>query len=60
MLDEKISVERIRDALSQIESSIVKDRETKQQYKIPSKINKEAAIIYRAMGINRFSSPIKM
>jgi transposase len=60
MLDEKISVERIRDALSQVESSIVKDKETKQQYKIPSKINKEASIIYRAMGINRSSTPIKM
>ena len=59
-LDEKMSVEKIRDALSQVESSIVKDQETKQKYKIPSKITKEASIIYLAMGINRSHMPIKM
>lgn len=59
-LDEKMSVEKIRDALSQVEFSIVKDKETKQKYKIPSKITKEASIIYLAMGINRSHMPIKM
>jgi transposase len=59
-LDKKMSIEKIRDALSQVESSIVKDKETKQKYKIPSKITKEASIIYLAMGINRSHIPIKM
>jgi len=60
VFDQKLSIEKIREALSQIESSIMEDKDTKQHYKIPSKMNKEASIIYRAMGVIRPNTPIKM
>jgi transposase len=59
MLDQRISIERIREELSRVESSILEDKGTKELYKMPSKISRDASAIYRAMGVTRQESPVK-
>jgi transposase len=53
IMDNRMSIEHIREALAGVEASILEDVETKQTYKISSKISREAGVIYRAMGVNR-------
>jgi hypothetical protein len=48
-----MSIEHIREALAGVEASILEDVETKQTYKMSSKMSREAGVIYRAMGVNR-------
>ena len=57
--DVKMSMEEVRDELLQVEASILKDK-TGQLYKVPSKIGKNGEKIYRAMGIVRSSSLIRI
>ena len=60
VLNEKMSIEKIRDALSTIEASILKDQETGKTYKLSSKMSREAAVIYRAVGVERSCFATKM
>ena len=53
VLDERLSVEKIREVLSGVEASILEDQETGQLYRMPSKFDRKAATIYRAMGVQR-------
>jgi transposase len=55
-----ISVERIRDELFSIQTSILEDESTGAFYKLPSNISKEAKQIYQAFGIQRKPYPQKM
>jgi transposase len=59
MLDQRISIEKIREELSRVEASILEDKETKELYKMPSKMSRDAAAIYRAMGVTRKESSNK-
>jgi hypothetical protein len=59
-LNTRMSPEKIRDILSGIEASILKDKETGNLYKLSSKMSREAAVIYRAVGVNRSSITTKM
>jgi len=52
-----MSIEEIRYALLQVEASIVRVQD--QVYRLPSKINTDARIIYRALGISRFLGATK-
>lgn len=60
VLNEKMSIEKIRDVLSTIEASILRDQETGNRYKLSSKMNREATIIYRAVGVDRSYRTLKM
>ena len=60
MLDRRISMEMIRDELSKTEASILKDKNTLELFKMPSKISRRAASIYRAMGVFRDQNSIKI
>lgn len=53
-----LSIDKIRSELLQVEASIVKV--AGQTYRMPSKLNKTADDIYRAMGISRSSSATKI
>lgn len=47
-----MSVDKIRDELNTVQSSILEEKNTGKRYKAPSKISKEAECIYKAMGIS--------
>lgn len=57
IFDDSISIEKIRDSLAEIEVSILEDRSTGHFYKMPSRIGKEAAVIYRAVGAQKPKGP---
>lgn len=57
VFDNSISIEKIRSSLAEIEASILEDKTTGQFYKMPSRIGKEAAMIYRAMGVQNPKGP---
>lgn len=57
VFDDSISIEKIRDSLAEIETSILEDRSTGHFYKMPSRMGKEAAIIYRAVGAQKPEGP---
>ena len=57
IFDDSISIEKIRNSLAAIEVSILEDKTTGLFYKVPSRIEKEAAIIYRAMGVKNPQGP---
>jgi transposase len=56
----QMSVDRIRQALSTVQVSILEDTSTKTIYKLPSKISKEAEMIYRSMGLKRSRATVKI
>jgi len=60
VLDERLSVEKIREVLSRVEASVLEDKETGQLYKMPSKLDREAATIYRAVGVQRSQQVAKV
>lgn len=57
IFNESISIEKMRSSLSEVESSILEDTSTGKLYKVPSRIGKEATMIYKAMGIPRCRTP---
>jgi len=57
IFDDSISIEKIRSSLSEVEASILEDKTTGQFYKVPSRIGKEASMIYRAMGVQNPEGP---
>jgi len=54
-----ISIEKIRDALGGVESSLLEDQLTGERYILPSSMSQEARNIYRAMGLQRQRYPSK-
>lgn len=59
IFDAAISIEKMRSSLEGVQSSILEDTTTGLFYKVPSQVNKETAIIYRALGIQRTEGPSK-
>lgn len=57
IFDDSISIEKIRNSLAEIEASILEDKTTGHFYKAPSRIGKEAKMIYRAMGVQNPEGP---
>jgi transposase len=57
IFDSSISIEKIRNSLAEVEVSILEDRTTGHFYKVPSRIGKEATMIYRAMGVRSPEGP---
>lgn len=55
--DESMSVEKIREELSEIEMSILEDRTNGKFYQLPSKMSQKAKLIYRAIGVKRDDRP---
>jgi transposase len=53
-----MSLERIREELSEVETSVLTDGN--KEYKLPSKLTKEGALIYRAIGIARSQRLVKV
>lgn len=54
---ESMSVEKIRDELSDIETSILEDKTSGKFYQMPSKMSPKAKLIYRAIGVKRNEQP---
>ena len=52
-----MSVERIRDALTSVQASILEHVTTGAKYRMPSAFSPDAARIYRAFGLSRSISP---
>lgn len=57
IFDDTISIEKIRNSLAEIEASILEDKTTGHFYKVPSRIGKEATMIYKAMGVQNPKGP---
>jgi transposase len=57
IFDDSISIEKIRSSLAEIEASILEDKTTGHFYKVPSRIGKEAKLIYRAMSVQNPEGP---
>jgi transposase len=57
---DKLSPEAIRNALTHVQLSFVKDQWTKERYCIPSNITQEAKKIYQIMGIKLSLVPFKL
>jgi transposase len=57
IFDESISVEKIREELSEIEISILEDKISGKFYQLPSKMSQKAKLIYRAIGAKRCDRP---
>ena len=49
----------MKESLAEIEASIYEDTTTGHFYKVPSRIGKEATMIYRAMGVQKPTGPKK-
>lgn len=56
----KLSFAQIQHALRNIQASILKDNNTKKLYRIPSKINPNAKIIYKAFNLKRNLTPSQL
>ncbi len=50
-----ITTNKLIDEIKKVGSTIIKDQSTNLTFKVPSKISKEAAQVYRAIGIKRNS-----
>jgi transposase len=53
----KLSIEKIRQLLIRVQTSILFDKEKRIRYGLPSKMKKEARKIYNAIGIKRSITP---
>lgn len=53
----KLSIEKIRQLLIRVQTSILFDKEKRIRYGLPSKMKKDARKIYNAIGINRSITP---
>lgn len=58
--DYSMSIERIREALFSVQSSIVKHTSTDIFYRIPSKLSQDAKVIYKSFSISRKRHPSKI
>lgn len=56
----KMSPEAIRNALVQLETSILKDYKTNKQYVIPSQASQDAKKIYQLLGLRWFDTPFQL
>jgi hypothetical protein len=54
-----LSIERIQDALNDVESSILEEKITGERYKLASAISQEAKNIYRSFGLKHSNQPCK-
>ncbi len=59
-IDDGISLERMREALLDVQASIMEDELTGKRYKLPSSMSKEAKQIYKSFGISRIRYPQKV
>lgn len=50
---EKISIEEMRQSLWRVQASLLLDHQTDKRYRLPSSMNREAKMIYQALGIRR-------
>ena len=57
IFDESMSVEKIREELSDIEISILEDTISGKFYQLPSEMSQKAKLIYRAIGAKRRDRP---
>lgn len=57
IFDESMSVEKIREELSDIEISVLEDKISGNFYQLPSKMSQKAKLIYRAIGAKRNDRP---
>lgn len=57
---EPLSIECIREALGEVESSILEDQVTGERYKLPSFVGENAKRIYKSLGIRRTTRPSKL
>jgi len=57
LAQEAMSVERIRDALTGVQASILEHVNTGAKYRMPSAFSHDASRIYRAFGLSRSISP---
>ena len=57
--DKAISIEKIINELRHIQTSMLQDETTGEEYRMPSQLSKESSVIYRAMGIKRLKRPYK-
>jgi len=55
-----MSVDRIRDELLRVQSSIVRDTKSGGRYKIPSPMTSEAKAIYKAFDLSRSATPSRI
>jgi transposase len=55
--DESLSIEKIRNSLFSVQSSILENESNGRCYRIPSNLNGEVKTIYRALGIKRGHAP---
>jgi transposase len=57
---EALSVEKIRQTLTNVQLSILKDKRTDKRYGIPSAISQEAKKIYHAVGLKISDVPFEI
>lgn len=57
---ESMSIDRIREALSSVETSILEDLSTGERHKLPSAMSQDAKIIYKSVGLRRAKHPCKI
>jgi len=57
---ESMSINRIREELGSVETSILEDLSTGERHKLPSAMSQGAKIIYKSVGLRRSKHPSKM
>jgi transposase len=60
IFDESMSLEKIREELSEIEISILEDKISGKFYQMPSKMGPKTKLIYRAIGLKRSDHPSEL
>jgi hypothetical protein len=55
-----MSAQSIKDALSKVNSTLIKDTEQDKLYRFPSRLSKEAREIYKALGLQRGLEPTEI
>jgi hypothetical protein len=55
-----LSAQRIKDALSRVNSTLIKDTENDKLYRFPSRLPKDAREIYKALGLKRGMEPTEI
>jgi hypothetical protein len=55
-----MSLEKIREELSEVEISILEDKISGKFYQLPSKMSPKTKLIYRAIGLKRSDRPSEL
>ena len=55
-----LSARRIKDALLQVNSTLIKDTENDMMYRFPGRLSKDAREIYKALGLERKMTPTEI